>query len=336
MRTLIILGIVLGLSSGSVAQATLKARLKVTKIALGKSDHLCTQFQGTRQNSTLWVSPEASGGSGKYDFVLTWRLGSAYRDYGIETQFEQKVRPGKIFGLNLPTLRDDVPYAQQTILLTVRDADTGEVGTAELMFTVSREVILTPSRDPALLDRNCFERFNASESMVGVLTNGSTNVSNLVIKQGVDRLWSNTLGSTWGFYISPFSMIPGIGTSLAGLFMANRSYYSTTSKQTSESIEVSSEYQLSPGDSIQIYTQKTRYITFYDATLVDACGARTRMSGAYPLQWWGFAYHAVPINPYDPTRPNINTVGARPVNTCPSELTPGSGDPSYSFFQTNL
>jgi hypothetical protein len=172
--------------------------------------------------------------------------------------------------------------------------------------------------------------------MVGVLTNGSTNVSNLVIKQGVDRLWSNTMGSSWGFYISPFSMIPGIGTSLAGLFMANRSYYSTTSKQTSESVEVSSEYQLSPGDSIQIYTQKTRYITFYDATLVDACGARTRMAGAYPLQWWGFAYHAVPINPYDPTRPNLNTVGARPVNTCPGELTPGSGDTSYSFFQTNL
>jgi hypothetical protein len=186
------------------------------------------------------------------------------------------------------------------------------------------------------MDRNCYQRYPATESMVGVLTNGSTNLSSLVIKQGVDRLWSNSVGNSWGFYISPLSFIPNLASSLASLFMVNRSYYSNVSKQISETVEVSSEYQLSPGDTIQIYTQKTRYITHYDAILVDACGKRTALKGAYPLQWWGFAYHAVPINPYDPTKPNPATVGGRPMNTCAPELTPGSGDSTYSFFQTNL
>ncbi|NDG84571.1 MAG: hypothetical protein EBX52_05970 [Proteobacteria bacterium] len=289
-------------------------------------------MEGSRVN----LMSRVSGGSGSEELRLTWRFGPAYRQYGVETQFEHKAKAGKLFSLMIPELRDDVPYAQQTVLLTARDRETGEASSAEVLFTVSRKVILMPSADPAFLDRNCYQRFPATESMVGVLTNGSTNLSSLVIKQGVERLWSNSVGTSWGFYISPLSWIPGIASSLANLFMANRSYYSNVSKQVSETVEVSSEYQLSPGDTIQIYSQKTRFITFYDAQMVGACGKRTLLKGAYPLQWWGFAYHAVPLNPYDPTRPGPATIGAPPVNTCPAGLTPGSGDASYSFFQTNL
>jgi len=106
------------------------------------------------------------------------------------------------------------------------------------------------------------------------------------------------------------------------------------SRQTSETVEVSTGYQLSPGDSVQIYTQKTRYITHYDATLVDACGNRSVMAGAYPMQWWGFAYHAVPINPFDPRRPDPSSLGARPINTCPATLSVSS-ERALPFFQTN-
>ncbi len=322
--------------SAPEARAALSARLGIPGIAEGKRFQTCERFQGARQGSTVWLEPVVTGGSGRYEFTLAWRFGSGYRDYGVEAQFERRIRPGKRFGLMIPFLRDDVPYVQQAVVLLVRDRETGETANAEALFPVSRNVILTPSSDPAVLDRNCFERFAATESMIGVLTNGSTNVSSLSIKQGIDRLWANTNGTSWGFYISPFAFLPGVGTSLAGLFMANRSYYKTTSRQTSETVEVNASYNLSPGDTIQIYTQKTRYITHYDATLVDACGARASQKGAYPLQWWGFAYHAVPVNPYDPTRPNINNIGAAPVNTCPASLTPDTGAADGMFFQTNL
>ncbi len=322
--------------AASEAKAALTASLEIPGVQEGKRFEECEVFRGARQGSTVWLEPKVSGGSGRYELTLAWRLGSGYRDYGVEAQFERRIRINKRFGLRIPLLRDDVPYVQQAVVLLVRDRETGETANAEALFPVSRNVILTPSADPAILDRNCYERFPATESMIGVLTNGSTNVSSLSIKQGIDRLWANTSGTSWGFYVSPFSFLPGVGSTLAGLFMANRSYYKTTSRQTSETVEVNSSYNLSPGDTIQIYTQKTRYITHYDATLVGACGARATKKGAYPLQWWGFAYHAVPINPFDPTRPNQNNIGATPLNTCPASLTPGMGTADEMFFQTNL
>jgi len=326
------------LAAHAAPDAALKAALKASSVEMERAQVDCADFKGAVEGSRVNLIPEVSGGGekGKVDLLLTWRFGPAYRQYGVDTQFEQKVRRGRGFSLLIPELREDVPFAQQTVLLTARDRETGEAASAQIVFTVSRKVILLQSSDPALLDRNCYQRYPAAESMVGVLTNGSTNLSSLVIRQGVDRLWSNSVGTSWGFYISPLSWIPGIAGSLANLFSANRSYYSSVSKQVSEIVEVSSAYQLSPGDTIQIYSQKTRYITHYDAALVDACGKRTVLKGAYPLQWWGFAYHAVPLNPYDPTRPSPGLIGAPPVNTCPAGLTPGSGDGSYSFFQTNF
>jgi len=334
----------LGLTTPA-AQAALTASLAVPGVTLSKSNTVdpslsgyqnCEVFKGTLENNTVWLRPDAKGGSGNYSYSLVWRFNSGYRDYGVEAQFEDRVKPGRSYGIWIPPLRDDLPYLQQSVMLIARDQDTGETAHAEVMFAVSRNVILSPSANPSYLDQNCYERFPAVESTIGVLTNGSTNVSNLTIKQGIDRLWGSSVGTSWGFYFSPLSVVSVYGASLGNIFTLNRNYFSMVSKQTSETVEVSTGYQLSPGDSIQIYTQKTRYITHYDATTVDACGDRKTLSGAYPMQWWGFAYHAVPINPFDPHRPNPANLGARPINTCSAALTPESGETRLQFFQTNL
>ena len=326
----------------SLASASIQAKIEIPGVTITKAGDptiqgykSCEGFKGTFERNTVWVKPSASGGSGQYDFNLIWRFGAGYRDYSVEAQFDQAVRPGRSFGISVPVLRDDIPFVQQSVLLVVRDRDTGESANTEAIFTVSRNVILSPSRDPKFSDQNCYERYPSYESTIGVLTNGSTNISSLSIKQGIDRIWGNSMGTSWGFYISPLSAIPVVGSTLGQLFTLNRNYFSMTSKQVSETVEVSTEYQLSPGDYIQIYTQKTRYISHYDATLVDACGNRTVAEGVYPMQWWGFAYHAVPVNPFDPHRASAQDIGARPVNTCSAELTPESGDSTYRFFQTN-
>jgi hypothetical protein len=327
------------------AVAALKAALQVEGVSLSKANTVdpsqagyqsCSTFKGTLSNNTVWLTSSATGGSGDYSYSLHWRFNSGYRDYGVEAQFEEKVRPHRSFGIWIPELRDDVPYVQQGVLLIVRDRETGESAHAEVLFTVSRNVILSPSSDPKAQDRNCFERYPAVESMIGVLTNGSTNISNLTIKQGVDRLFGSSSGLSWGFFISPLSLVPGYGATLGNLFSINRNYFSMVSRQTSETVEVSTGYQLSPGDAVQIYTQRTRYITHYDATTVDACGNRMVIAGAYPMQWWGFAYHAVPVHPFDPARPDPANIGARPMNTCPAPLSQTSNGSDVQFFQTNL
>ena len=332
-------------SMSGPAFAGMKADLKVDGVTLSKSNTMdsgrvgyqeCQSFTGTLSNNTVWLRPSATGGSGNYSYSLHWRFNSGYRDYGVEAQFEEKVRPGRSFGIWIPELRDDVPYVQQGVLLIARDRETGESVHAEVLFTVSRNVILSPSSDPKVQDKNCFERYPAVESMIGVLTNGSTNISNLTIKQGIDRLFGSSSGLSWGFFISPLSLVPTYGATLGNLFSFNRNYFSMVSRQTSETVEVSTGYQLSPGDAVQIYSQRTRYITHYDATTVDACGNRRVIPGAYPMQWWGFAYHAVPVHPFDPARPDPANIGARPMNGCPTPLSQASNGSDIQLFQTNL
>lgn len=320
---------------GAPALAALTASLAVNGVGEGRSYTSCSEFQGTHENASVWLEPRVRGGNGAVELTLVWNFGGGYQAYSEPKEFTARLRPGRSFRLDLPALREDVPDVQQSVLLIARDLKSGETADAEVIFPVSRSVILAPASDPASKAKDCFERYPAEASTVGVLTNGSTNISSLLIKQGIERLWGSSHGTSWGFYISPLSVIPVIGSTLGNLFSLNREYFSMVSKQTSETVEVSTEYQLSPGDTIQIHTQKTRNISHYDAILVDSCGKRTVMKGAYPLQWWGFAYHAVPVNPFDPAPPNPANIGGRPMNTCPRELTPDANDSGTPFFKTN-
>ncbi len=329
------------------ANAALQNTLEVTGVNVSKMNtasdkaagyHTCKTFKGTIQNNTVWLKPRASHGSGNYKHTLVWRLGSGYEGYnGFEEQFEQNVGDGNSYGINIPTLRDEIPFVQQAVLLITTDLNTGETSSTQKLFTVSREVVLNPSDSLDQIKENCFQRYAAFPSTTGVLSDGSTNPSQLSIKQGIQKLWENTSGSSWGFFIAPLSWISFGGFSLGNLVSFNKNYFTNLSKQTAETVDVTSGYLLSPGDFIQIYTQKTRYVTNYDATTVDACGGTQTLPGAYKLQWWGFAYHAVPINPFDATPPVIDNVGAKPMNTCPKELDSGFGKGGDNeFYQTNI
>jgi hypothetical protein len=54
------------------------------------------------------------------------------------------------------------------------------------------------------------------------------------------------------------------------------------------------------------------------------------------LQWWGVAYHAVPVNPYDEEPIPAETIGSLPRNTCGPKYTPDfSQTNSYQFVRTN-
>ena len=296
----------------------------------------CSNFKGTYHDNTIYLTPTGSNGSGWYQHTLVWKFGTGYQEHnGFEEQNEVIVGDGSSFALELPTLRDEIPYVQQTVLLITKDLQSGEVVSTEKVFNVSRTILLNQSADAKVISKNCFQRYAAFESTVGVLSNGSTNPSQLLIKQGTQKLWDNTNGSSWGWYFSPLSFLGYAGFSLGNIITFNRNHFSHLSKQSMETIEISSGYQLSPGDFAQIYTQKTRYVTHFDASLVDACGGMKTIPGAYQMQWWGFSYHAVPINPFDKQRLNPDNIGAKPMNTCPLDLTPNLNSAEKHFYQTN-
>ena len=324
------------------AYEALKNNLSVTKVIHSKYNQIatgyaknqtCTTFKGTYEGNTVVLTPTAEGGSGRYRHLIVYTLSESYKTFeGVNTQHEYSVRPGKSFLLSLPPLKDDVPWLQQSVFLITHDLKTGESVTSQIIFNVTRPVVLSPTSDPYKQQQSCFQVFPPFESVAGILSNGSTNPSEILINQGVQNIWSRTRGNQFGFYFSPLAFF-----SLGNVFSVYKNYFTQYSKQSVETVEISSGHTLSPGDFIQLYEQRTRYVQVFDADLIDGCGNAQKLEGEYFVQWWGVAYHATPINPYDTERAPIETIGVRTMNTCPPELTPEFAreeNSAYNFMRT--
>jgi hypothetical protein len=291
----------------------------------------CSAFKGTFEGSTVHLHAEATGGSGNYEHSITTLFNNSYKLSNKETvTFQDKRRGNGNFKIKLPDLTDEVPFVQQSVLLTTKDS-AGNVATQNFVFTVSRPVILSPSADAQAQAKNCFERYAPYESMTGVLSNATNNLSTIQIRQGIQKLWTSTRGWQWGVFVSPLA-----ATVVANLLTINFSYFQETSKTVSETTEVSTEYSFDPGDYMQVYVQPTRYVTAYDATLVDPCGAMQKSPGAYSFQWWGFAYHVAPVNPYSTERPSTEAIGAPVLNSCGADFSPDATTAQTDkFWRTN-
>src|SRR5690606_21100628 len=120
-------------------------------------------------------------------------------------------------------------------------------------------------------------------------------------------IWTTTSGSQWGYYISPLAW-----TVVGNVFSFYRNYFTQFSRQTIETVEVANNYTVSPGDFVQLYEQRTRYVTPFDMYKIGACGESELLDGAYFMQWWGRAYHAIPVNPYDDEEIPVEAIGVAP------------------------
>lgn len=279
----------------------------------------CHNFTGTHAGNEISIEAVGSGGDGHYRHTLVYTLENSYRIEDTRAGQYQKTRKRNgTITLELPELKDEVPFVQQTVFLITRDR-AGHTATTSKTFVVSRPVVLSVSNSEKTRAANCMQRYSPYPSTAGVLSNGSTNLSTIEIKQGVEKIWTATRGWQWGVYVSPFSFL-GLGN----LLSLNADYFRQTSKQTVETIEISSQYRLNPGDYMQVYVQPTRYVTAYDATIVEPCGGTKKVEAAYMFQWWGFSYHIYPVNPFDKKMTPVEAVGAPAINTCSNELTPSS------------
>jgi hypothetical protein len=310
--------------------------VKVTSVNLSRNNAMagsypsavsCEKFLGTHHNNILNVELTGTGGSGGYQHVVVYQIPRAYK-LGIQDDGQKEVglSGNGTIQIRLPELMDDVPFVQQTLFLVTTDA-SGKSVSSSITFTVSRTVILTMSNDRKT---NCFERYLPYESITGVLSNATNNLSSIQIKQGLQKIWGSNGGRQFGISFSPLAMI-GLGN----LLSFNWGYFAQTSKQVIETTEVVSDHQFDPGDFMQVYVQPTRYVSAYDAAIVSPCGEMQKVEKAYMFQWWGMAYHVYPVNPRSGTQPPAEAIGAPVINTCPAELTPGSGK-AYQFVPTNI
>ncbi|MEO5969013.1 MAG: hypothetical protein ABIQ95_03730 [Bdellovibrionia bacterium] len=294
----------------------------------------CVDFAGTHAGNKVYFKAEGRGGSGRYIHSLIYTLNASFDSPEASgKQYEMSRKGNGKFSLKLPPLRDDVSYVQLTVLLLTRDLENPRlVARRDLTFLVARPVILSVSNSLEAKQKECYQRFLPYPSTMGILSNGSANPSKIEIQQATQNSWSRINGWQVGVFFSPFSFL-----TVGNLFFFNLSYFQQTTKKIVETVAVSTDFRLDPGEFMQIYTQPTRYITPYDATLVEACGETRKVDGAYMFQWWGYSYIPFPIKLNQHELPMIENIGAPAVNTCPEELTPKVGDQamgSYEFRST--
>jgi hypothetical protein len=331
------LSFILLLALLSLETNALEVRLTVSEIELSRDNRLaldldknivCDNFEGTLEGNTIEFLPEIVDGSGRFEHTVYARYSAGFQIEGtkFEREFIKTVKGEKTVKLPLPKLKESSSFVQQSVMLSTRDLKTGERASSNLLFTVSRPVILARQTN----GKGCFQVYPAFKSVSGILTNGSTNPSQLLIRHGIQEIWNHTRGAQWGFYFSPLAWA-GIGNIFS--FYAN--HFRQFSHQTTQTIEVSAGYQLSPGDMVQLYEQRTRYVDTFDAWSVGACGEAQKLEGDYFVQWWGTAFHAAPYNPWDNSPPPTDIIGAPSTNQCDDDLTPdfgGAGD--FTFVGT--
>ncbi|MES2529040.1 MAG: hypothetical protein V4598_18280 [Bdellovibrionota bacterium] len=323
------------------AMAAMKNEITVQSVSNSKWNQIaanvpksvtCEKFKGTYHGNAIVLAPKVTDGSGRYEHRLVWQMSESYKTFDLTRQQNEVTVKNGTYRFEIPELKDDVPFLQQSVFLITRDLRTGETATSQLLFNVTRPVVLANTDEPSKLAMNCFQVFPANESVAGILTNSSSNPSQITIRQGIQSIWSRTNGAQWGFYLSPLAW-----TGLGNVFSIYRSYFTQFSRQTIETVEVASGYQIAPGDFVQLYEQRTRYVSAFDAYEISACGESKEVEGPYFMQWWGVAYHAAPINPYATEKPPRETIGVAPVNNCPDELTPDFAreNNDYIFTRTN-
>jgi len=295
-----------------------------------KRSYKCQTFNGSYDQTKLKFEVEAKGGEGKITHTLVYMFGNGYetKERRIEQHSVKKQGRKETFTVKIPKLKDSVPYVNQVLTLISRDS-RGNIARASVNFSISRPVVLTPSIGEEAKKLNCYQRYTAYESVAGVLSNGSSAMSTLDIKQGIQRLWENRRGHNWGVYVTPQVQLGVFNLAMS----LNYSYFKETSKQTVETTEVSSTYNLNPGDYLQIFTQPTRYVKAYDATMVTSCGDMKKNEASYMFQWWGYAYHVRPVDPFASDDSfDLNTVGGYPANTCSQEFTRSELDGNFVGF----
>jgi hypothetical protein len=283
-----------------------------------ESVYRCEKLEGTHAGNKITFRVEASGGAGGYKHLLSYKLSTdfAFKEKAAEAlQFEESRRGNGDITIELPELDPQVPFVDVSFFLYTEDK-RGQTVTDIKQIRVSRTVILTRSKNDVQEQKGCFQRYEAYLSSPGLVSNGSSNTSRLEIRQGVDQIWSSNRGWQFGVYVSPLSWL-GLGNLLA----LNYSYFQNKSKQVTESTYVSSQYDLDPGDYLQVYVQPTRYVTAYDAGIVHPCGQVRTIEGAYLFQWWAFSYHVYPVSPnLDEGNPDPRLVGAPPRDTCSERI----------------
>ena len=286
----------------------------------GRYVNCAESFQGTQDGNKLYIRVEGHGGAGRYRHLLSYELSDSYELGTKDAGLQQKTHYGNgIIEVKLPPLKEEVPFVQQTFFLLTKDRSGQWVSTSKI-FKISHHIQL----EKTISELSCYQRYEPQIASA-VMRNQTTSLSQIDIRQSVEKLYGKARNWQFGVYLNPTVGVQGL---LFSLFSLNYNYFTEISKQSIEVTDYTQQFSLNPGDYFQIYRQDTRLVNAYHAEIVGACGEVRKLPQAYLIQSWMHAFHAVPIDPGKMEAPLLESIGAKVENTCQESFTPGKTDGS--------
>lgn len=206
------------------------------------------------------------------------------------------------------SLQDDISRSHMTLGVSVQDS-TGRTGSAFFRMRVSRPIIF--ERDDKNLAPACYQTL-PPECISAEYTNQNDTDLKLTVSQVEQKLKEqrHQKGSSWT--ISPSVFFSGIAVSF---FSYQWGHFNAIANQASDTVYLTVENTMNPGDSGSLYRQSTRLMLPYKVFVLNACRKELYTGHAY-LDSWQRTYNLIKRDPLKPTVCDLTNVGSPVVNTC--------------------
>lgn len=205
-------------------------------------------------------------------------------------------------------LQDDLSRNHITMGVTVQDA-RGLAGSAFLRLRVSRPIIF--ERDEQRPEPACYQTY-PPECVSAEYTNQNDTDLKVTVSQVDQQLQDRRFqsGSSWA--ISPSVFFSGVAISI---FSYQWGHFNALAHQSSDSVYLTVENVMNPGDVGSIYRQRTRLMVPYRVSVLDSCRKELFTGYAY-LDSWQRSYNLIKKDPLSGKVCDLNNVGAPVINTC--------------------
>ena len=253
--------------------------------------------------------PNASGGV-RYRF---WHTNEGFKVSTPQSAHGQTDVSGEKWGsrsktFRLRSLQDDLSRIHMTLGVTVQDS-AGRTGSASLRMRVTRSIIIERNQENP--NPVCFQTY-APECVSAEYFNQNDTDLKVTVSQVEQKLSEQRFqkGSSWA--ISPSVFFSGVAVSF---FSYQWGHFNSLAHQSSDSVYLTVENMMSPGDVGSIYRQRTRLMIPYRVSVLDSCRRELDAGQAF-LDTWQRSYNLIKKDPLSPRVCDLKNVGSPVVNTC--------------------
>jgi hypothetical protein len=288
------------------------AELKVVLSVTAPKANCKNGIKGLINAETVRLSAAVEGARGNVIYRF-WHSNDGFKmppknnTEGFSEVTERKTSNARV-ELQLPALREDISRLHVTFGVAVQDSQ-GNVGSAFQRMRVTRNLIF--ERDAKNPNPVCYQTYVPHLISSQYVNQNDTDLS-LTVSQSEQRMNEDRTqkGASWSFSPSLF-----VGNVVFSFFSYQRAHFRALASNLSESVYITVENTLNPGDVGELYMQQTRLMYPHTVSQLDSC--RNELpSGIAFVDSWQRNYNLIKKDPTVQEIGNMKNVGTPVANTC--------------------